>query len=79
MAGTPVVTFKTGGSPEVLDGSCGSVVECDDVDAFAKEIIRICEERPYSIENCLKRAKSFDCNEKYKEYINLYKEINGKQ
>lgn len=70
--GTPVVTFKTGGSPEIPDETCGTVVDCDDVDAMEFEIRRICEEKPYSVESCLKRAKSFDMNDKFKEYVKMY-------
>jgi glycosyltransferase involved in cell wall biosynthesis len=70
--GTPVLTFKTGGSPEILDESCGSVVECDDIDALEKEIIRICTENPYSQEMCTEKAKAFDKNERFKEYLDLY-------
>lgn len=73
--GTPVVTFRTGGSPECIDESCGSVVDCDDVDAMNNEIRRICEEKPYSIEACLAHAKKFDMNDKFKEYVDLYKEF----
>lgn len=73
--GTPVVTFKTGGSPEIIDNTCGSVVECDDVDALEKEIKRICIEKPYSTEACRMRAEHFNKNEKFEEYINLYKEM----
>lgn len=69
--GTPVVTFRTGGSPEMLDDTCGSVVECDDIDALEKEIIRICEEKPFMRENCFKRAKQFDMNERFNEYVVL--------
>lgn len=70
--GTPVVTFRTGGSPEILDETCGSVVDCDDIDALEIEIRRICEEKPYSIEACLTRSKNFDMNERFKEYVDLY-------
>lgn len=73
--GTPVLTFKTGGSPEILDETCGSVVDCDDVDALEKEIIRICETKPYSKKACLKRAKSFDMKDRFKEYIDLYEQL----
>lgn len=72
--GTLVVTFKTGGSPEIVDESCGSVVEVDDVDAMEKEIIRICEEKPYSNLACLERAKTFDMNDRFNEYVELYEE-----
>ena len=73
--GTPVVTFKTGGSPEILDETCGSAVPCDDIDAMEMEIRRICEEKPYSKESCLKRAQSFDMNQRFEEYVDLYKEF----
>ena len=75
--GTPVLTFKTGGSPEILDETCGSVVDCDDIDSLEKEIIRICEKKPYTKENCLKRAERFDKNERFKEYVELYGKINS--
>lgn len=73
--GTPVVTFRTGGSSEIPDETCGSVVDCDDVDAMEIEIRRICEEKPYSIEACLTRAKTFDMNARFQEYVDLYKEL----
>lgn len=77
--GTPVVTFRTGGSPEILDETCGSIVDCDDIDTMEIEIRRICEQKPYSVEACLKRAKSFDMNDRFEEYVDLYKEIENKQ
>lgn len=69
--GTPVVTFKTGGSPESIDMSCGSVTPVDDVDTLEREIIRICENRCFSREACIQRAVHFDQNVKFKEYIRL--------
>ena len=73
--GTPVLTYDTGGCAEIIDKTCGSSVRTHDIDAMEKEIIRICTDRPYSKEACLKRAKTFDTKEKYLEYIDLYKEI----
>ena len=73
--GTPVLTFRTGGSPEIPDETCGSVVDVDDVDSLKKEIMRICEEKPYSSEACLERAKSFDMYTRFEEYVKLYKEV----
>lgn len=70
--GTPVLTFKTGGSPEMLDSTCGSVVECDDVDALEREIIRICTEKPYTVEACMEKARQFDKNKRFREYVELY-------
>lgn len=73
--GTPVLTFDTGGSPEILDETCGSVVDCDDVDAMKREIIQICEKIPCSKDACLKKAEEFDMNDRFKEYLDLYEEI----
>lgn len=73
--GTPVVTFRTGGSPEILTEKTGSVVDYEDVNAMESEIIRICETKPYSEEVCLIRTKSFDMNDRFKEYIELYGSI----
>lgn len=70
--GTPVLTFNTGGSGEILDNTCGSIVDCDDIDALENEIRRICTHKPYSAQACLDRAKSFDMNDRFKEYIHLY-------
>lgn len=75
--GTPVITFRTGGSPEILDETCGSVVDCDDVDALEREIIRVCTESPYSKEACIKKAQEFDQNERFKEYLELYERVNS--
>ncbi len=73
--GTPVLTFRTGGSPEIVDDTCGFVVDCDDVDSMEKEIIRITTEKPFTKEMCVERARLFDMNEKFKEYIKLYEDI----
>lgn len=73
--GTPVVTFRTGGSPEILTEKTGSVVDYNDVNAMNSEIIRICETKPYSEKDCLEVAKNFDMKDKFKEYVELYKEI----
>ena len=73
--GTPVITFNTGGSPEILDRNCGVVVPCDDIDALVKEIHRICTENTFLQESCLHRAKAFDINCRFNDYLKLYKDI----
>lgn len=75
VCGTPVLTFRTGGSPEILDETCGSIVNCDDIDSLEKEIIRICNDKPYSKEACVKKAIHFDKNLKFKEYAELYAQL----
>lgn len=71
--GTPVITYNAGGSPETIDNSCGSVVPYLDYSALLKEIYRISKDSPYSSEACVKRARKFDKELKYQEYMELYK------
>ncbi len=73
--GTPVLTFRTGGSSEILDDTCGSTVACDDIDALEDEIVRISTTRPYSEKACISRATAFDQQERFKEYIALYESL----
>ena len=73
--GTPVLTFRTGGSPEIIDGKTGAVVDCDDEEALYREILRIEAEKPFSTEDCIMRADKYAENEKYLEYLDLYTQI----
>ena len=70
--GTPVITYRTGGSPEAVDEKTGIVVEQGDVDALA-DAIRKMKEHPLSSEDCRKRAEEhFDKDKCFEKYINLY-------
>ena len=77
--GTPVLTFDTGGSPECIDESCGSVVAKNDIDALEREIRRIVRERPYTSEACLRRAARFERGERFAEYVALYDALSCRQ
>lgn len=70
--GTPVVTFKTGGSPEIIDETCGLVVEKNDIDGLQKSIEDIYQNHPFTKENCLNKARNFDMNEKFAQYVAMY-------
>ena len=72
--GTPVLTFRTGGSPEMLTSSTGTVVDCDDIDSMEREICRICETRPFRREDCVKAAQAFDMQSRFEEYVKLYED-----
>lgn len=73
--GTPVLTYDTGGSKEIIDETCGSFVPTNDIDGLVKEIIRIAKEKPYTKENCLRRASKFNMNDKFNEYVELFNSI----
>lgn len=73
--GTPVVTFRTGGSPECIDRSSGIVIEQEDLQAMLDAIRHICEDKPFSAEACRERAKLFDKNDRLAEYVGLYESV----
>lgn len=69
--GTPVVTFRTGGSPEIIDESCGCTVDMDDLKGLEEQIRRICTEAPFPRSACRRRAEQFEKQNKLNEYIQL--------
>jgi glycosyltransferase involved in cell wall biosynthesis len=91
--GTPVVTFKTGGSVEsVLDGesivseneiiysSVGAVVPKDDVQAMLTAVCKIMAKGKGAFSSaCRRKAEErYDKNKQYMKYIELYNEIYAK-
>ncbi len=70
--GTPVVTFDTGGSGEIIDETCGIKVPKNDIEALKMAILALKNNRPFSAENCRKRAEMFKAEDKFKQYVNNY-------
>ncbi len=71
---TPVITYRTGGSPEAVDDETGFVVEKGDLDGLHKAILRVAEKgkSAYS-EKCRERATQlFNKEERYKEYLETF-------
>ena len=66
--GTPVVTFTSGGSREIIDDSCGRVASEDNYLDVIQELV----EQNISSETCRKRSKVFDKDSKLMRYIELY-------
>lgn len=73
--GTPVITYQTGGSPEIIDDSCGKVVQYGNQEELLREIISCCTNGSFSEENCANRAALYNAEECFSSYIALYKEI----
>ncbi len=75
--GTPVITFKSGGSPESVNDATGVVVEKGNIAELLQEILKITDigkERFYS--PCRTYAlENFDKKQKFQEYIDLYKKL----
>lgn len=73
--GTPVITYRTGGSPEAVDTKTGIVVPQGDVNAMA-DAIRSLKHSPLSPADCRARAVAeFDRNTCFEKYIQLYNDI----
>lgn len=70
--GTPVITFNTGGSAEILNDETGIVVDVDDFSGLVNAIIKICNTSMFQDVNFAEYAKKFDRNKKYSEYIKLF-------
>lgn len=78
--GTPVITYKTGGSPEAVNDETGVVVEQGDVKGMAAAIQRYKElsaEKFMQVRHvCRKRAEEhFDKDKCYNKYIELYNKL----
>ena len=75
--GTPVVTYRTGGSVESVTEQAGFVVEHGDVEGLAACIreIRTLGKEHYS-ETCREYARQhFDKKERFEDYIRLYESL----
>lgn len=79
--GTPVITYRTGGSPEILDNSTGIVVEKGDIEGLesAIESIKGTGKKAY-FHACRERAtKYFNKDERFMDYIRLYESLLNKK
>lgn len=75
--GTPVITYRTGGSPEAVDEKTGVVIDQGNVEALA-EAIKQMRENPLSSTDCRKRAEElFDKDKCFEKYVELYEELLG--
>ena len=69
--GTPVLTFRTGGSPETIDGTCGCIIEKNDYMGIKQSIIDVCD-HPLKADSCRGRSQLFSKEkmvERYKKLI----------
>lgn len=76
--GTPVITYDTGGSPESINPKIGEVVKKGDIKALKKAIDRFLDQENLQelMNECRGHAlKYFNKDERFKEYLNLYKEL----
>lgn len=72
--GTPVITYRTGGSPESVDTATGAVVEQGDVDGLEKAVGKLTSSDCQSI--CRQKAiREFDNTKCFNPYVKLYNKL----
>lgn len=71
--GTPVVTFRSGGSPETISSNTGIVVERNNYSGLLQILL---EEKYRDIkpEDCIMRANAFTKEKMTQEYVKLYEQ-----
>ncbi len=71
--GTPVITYRSGGSPEIVDDKTGIVIEKHDLSALRTVLAREKKNRSFRSQDCRRRAETcFDQIKTLQQYQNLY-------
>ncbi len=75
--GTPVITYKTGGSPEAITSETGIVVDQGDISALRDALVHIVSsEDQYTTEQCrLQAVKHFNQKDSYLKYLHYFEEL----
>lgn len=75
--GTPVITYRTGGSPEAVDINTGTIVEQGDIMGVVNAItIHAAKDKNQILLECRNRAKEkFDKDKCFNSYIDLYNNL----
>lgn len=73
--GTPVITYNTGGSPEIIDKKTGKVIDKYDYVSMANEINKEHKNYTYKVDDCVNRSKLFSKEIMQENYLKLYKEL----
>lgn len=71
--GTPVITYDTGGSPEIVNIECGAVVRQDNLDELILKIIKLTKCKNVTT-ICLKEVKKYNKYQKFLHYFYIYQE-----
>lgn len=69
--GTPVITYRTGGSPEALDESWGLIFAPGDISSVSKALMSM-KNKAYYTEKCIEHSRAFDKKRMCDNYIDLY-------
>ena len=69
--GTPVITYRSGGSAESIDDTCGIAVERNSVQGVVAAIDTILSQKgmAYTAQDCVRHAMLYDREVRFEEYI----------
>lgn len=73
--GTPVITYKTGGSPETINEESGIVVSKYDYKEFARTINNLKKDNKFNKEKVINNSKRFDRKDMLNNYKNLFNSL----
>ena len=73
--GLPVITYKTGGSPEILTDKTGIVVEKNNIKKIKEVLIELAKNNSFKIEDCIEVASHYSLDKMYESYLGLYKKV----
>ncbi len=75
--GTPVITYDSGGSSEIINQETGLIVPKGNKEELLKAILKIkAKGKNFYEQKCIDRVtKNFNKNDRYQEYVNLYLNI----
>lgn len=74
--GTPVITYKTGGSPEAIDEMTGIVVEQGNINKLKEAIESVAKDKAMYTEKCRERAVNlYNKQDRFNDYINLFNSL----
>lgn len=77
--GTPVITYKTGGSPDAIDENTGIVVPQGDINQLEISVRNAIDNNIFSSDNCRFRAEYlFSRDDRFYDYIKLFDELTNK-
>ena len=73
--GTPVITYETGGSPEIIDSDTGIVIEQGNIEQLTFAIKKL-RNTSLKDEDCRRRAeKYFNKDERFMDYVKLFEDL----
>lgn len=74
--GTPVVTYRTGGSPEAIDEKTGVVVNQGDMNLLLSAVEYVAKNKSVYTNACRDRAvECFNKQDRFSDYVNLFDKI----